>query len=151
MESSYDGIFVARGAPEDIRALKQDAALATELDPEAGKEALIGGHSVLVFRRRYGGRPALEALARRIAGAHRHIEIAVALWQPNGMGIGVGFRRGMEWHRLDSRNPDAGRPLVRRAVSGIRRSALAQVATRRAQWFLSLLSAGKLAWVMAPA
>lgn len=151
MESTYDGIFVARGAPEDIRALKQDAALATELEPEAGKEAVIGGHSVLVFRRRYWGQPALEALARQIAGAHRRIEIAVALWQPNGMGTGIGFRRGVEWHRLDSGNPDAGLRRPKRALSSLRKGALARLAARRAQWFLSLLSVGKLAWVMGPA
>ncbi|HET9700860.1 MAG TPA: hypothetical protein VFP70_08080 [Burkholderiales bacterium] len=151
MDSTYDGIFVARGAPEDIRALKHDAALAAELEPEAGKEAVIGDHLVLVFRRRYWGRPALEALARQVAGAHRRIEIAVALWQPNGMGVGVGFRRGVEWHRLDSGNPGAGLPLRKRALSGLRKSALARLAARRAQWFVSLLSLGKLAWVMAPA
>jgi hypothetical protein len=149
MESTYDGIFVARGAPEDIRALKRDTALAAELESEAGKEAVIGGHAVLVFRRRYLGRPALEALARRVAAGHRRIEIAVALWQPNGMGTGVGFRRGAEWHRLDSGNPAAGFRLPKRALSGLRKSALARIAARRAQWFLNLLSAGKLAWVMA--
>lgn len=151
MDATYDGIFVARGTPEDIRALKADAALAAELEPQAGKEAVIGGHSVLVFRRQYSGQPTLDALARRIAPAHRRIEIAVALWQPDGMGTGIGFRRGVEWHRLDSGNPGAGFRLPRRALSSLRKSALARLAARRAQWFVSLLSLGKLAWVMAPA
>jgi hypothetical protein len=151
MDATYDGIFVASGAPEDIRALRRDAALAAELGPDAGKEAVIAGRSVLVFRRQYGGRPTLDALARQIAGVHRGIEIAVALWKPDGMGTGIGFRRGVEWHRLDSGNPGAGLPLPHRARTSRRRRALARIAARRAQWFVSLLSLGKLAWVMAPA
>ncbi|HEX6829110.1 MAG TPA: hypothetical protein VF104_09030 [Burkholderiales bacterium] len=151
MDETYDGIFIARGASEDIEALKRDTALVAELEPEAGKEAVIGGHSVLVFRRQYGDQATLDALARRIAGSHRRVEIAVALWQPDGMGTGVGFRRGVEWHRLDSRNPNAGFRLPKRALSSLRKSALARIAARRAQWFVSLLSLGKLAWVIAPA
>jgi hypothetical protein len=151
MTTNYDGMFVARGIPEDIEALKQDAVLLAALDPAAGKEAVIGKYSVLVFRPTAFGRHALEALARRVARVHHRIEVAVALWQPNGTGFGVGFRDGQEWHRLDSERSGNTPSLYRRAWSNFRKTQVAQFAVRRAEWFMHLLSAGKLAWVMVPA
>lgn len=148
MDGTYEGIFVARGAPEDIQALRQDSALVAELEPGVGKEAVIGEHSVLVFRCRYWGRPALDGAARQIARMHRGIEIAVALWRPDGMGFGVGFRRGIEWHRMESNNPGKGLTLPGRAFNSLRETRLARIAVRRGEWFVNLLSAGKLAWVM---
>jgi hypothetical protein len=146
MDEPYEGIFVARGAPEDIRVLRQDTSLAAELEPGGGKEAVIGEQAVLVFRRQYRGRPSLDALARQVARMHRGIEVAVALWRPDGMGFGVGFRRGVEWHRLDSDSP--GKASRGRALSGLRETRLGRIAARRAEWFINLLSAGKLVWVM---
>lgn len=149
MDATFEGIFVARGSPEAIRALRQDAALAAELEPAAGKEAVIGEQSVLVFRRQYWGRPALDALARQVARMHRGIEVAVALWRPDGKGFGVGFRRGVEWHRME---PGAPPPARKKRVSrSLRETRLARLAVRRAEWFVNLLSAGKLAWVMGAA
>jgi hypothetical protein len=151
MTSTYDGMFVARGIPQDIQALRQDASLFAELDPAAGKEAVIGNYSVLVFRGQHLGRHALEGIARRIAKMHRRIEVAVALWQPNGMGIGVGFRGGLEWHRFETNSPEKLPAMPTRAWNSFRNTALARLAARRAEWFTNLLSAGKLAWVMGAA
>jgi len=151
MDAIYEGIFVARGAPDEIRALKQDAALAAELEPAAGKEAVIGEQSVLVFRRQYWSRPALDALAQQLARMHRGIEVAVALWRPDGKGFGIGFRRGVEWHRLEAGSARAGGGPAEQPCRSLRESRLARIAARRAEWFINLLSAGKLAWVMGAA
>jgi len=151
MDDNYEGIFVARGNPEDIQALKQDSALRAELEPGAGKEAVLGEYSMLVFRRQYWGRPTLDALARRIAAMHRGIEIAVALWRPDGRGFGIGFRRGVEWHRLDSNIPGAGVPVSGRPSGRFRKTRFARIAARHGEWFTNLLSSGKLVWVMGAA
>jgi hypothetical protein len=151
MDDNYEGIFVARGIPEDIQALKQDSALRAELEPGAGKEAVLGEYSMLVFRRQYWGRPTLDALAHQIAAMHRGIEIAVALWRPDGRGFGIGFRRGVEWHRLDLNSPGTGLPVSERPAGGFRKTTFARIAARHGEWFTNLLSAGKLVWVMGAA
>lgn len=151
LDDNYEGIFVARGIPEYIQALKQDSVLRAELEPGVGKEASMGEYSVLVFRRQYWGRPRLDALARHVAAMHRGIEIAVAMWRPDGMGFGIGFQRGVEWHRLDSNNPGTGLAISERGWSSIRKTTFARITTRHAEWFTNLLSSGKLVWVMTAA